>query len=199
MKKLAFVFVLIGIVISFGYMHSASAESLNSQTVNDAGWEKLTPGEQAAIIQQVTAKSAGKTDQSTSKVTPENFEKWVSAGTSVGKGLASIVKELGITVNEFVQTPAGKIGVGVLVWHVMGNELIRVVFGVILLFVWIPIWISMYRNYCFPKSKVTSERTGLFQSKRTVEYREVNEDTNGWRITLLIAFVVFAALNFWVI
>lgn len=198
MKRLAFVFVLIGILISFGYMHSASADTLSSQTVTDAGWDKLTPQQQAAILATVTSQTAGKSTEP-SKVNPENFEKWVNAGASVGKGLASIVKELGITVNEFVQTPAGKIGVGVLVWHVMGNELIRVVFGTVLLFIWIPIWISMYRNYCFPKSRVTSERTGLFQYKSVVEYREVSEDTNGWRITLLIAFVVFAALNFWVI
>jgi hypothetical protein len=198
MKKLAFVFVLFGFLISFGYMHSASADTLNSQTVSDAGWDKLTPQQQAAVLATVTSQSAGKTSEPT-KVNPENFQKWVEAGTSVGKGLASIVKELGITVNEFVQTPAGKIGVGVLVWHVMGNELIHVVFGVVFLFIWIPIWISMYRNYCFPKSKVTSERTGLFQSKRTVEYHEVDDQAAGWRIALLIAFVVFAALNFWVI
>jgi len=118
MNKLAFAFVVIIFLIAGGYMHSASAaDSLNTQSVTDAGWEKLTPAQQTTILQKVAAEAAN-TKDSTTTVSPENFQKWVDAGTSVGRGLASIVKELGITVNEFVTTPAGKIGVAVLIAHV---------------------------------------------------------------------------------
>lgn len=204
MGKLSIAILCIMGFIAFGYMHSASAaESLNTQAVSDAGWAKLSPEQQAAILQQVASQSAGKKDPATSAVSPENFQKWVDAGTSVGKGLASIVKELGITVNEFIASPAGKIGVAVLIAHVFGNEIIHIVFGTLGLCIWLPIWIYTYRRFCVLKA-VTLERHGLFSYKKTVEYRKNNdlydgENTNLWRFWLLIALVVLLALNFFVI
>jgi hypothetical protein len=146
MNRLAFVFVVIMFLIAGGYMHSASAaDSLNTQSITDAGWYKLTPAQQATILQQVASQSVDKKDPT---VSPENFQKWVDAGTSVGKGLASIVKELGITVNEFLTTPAGKIGIAALIAHVFGHEIINVIGVMVGLCIWLPIWIYTYRRIC---------------------------------------------------
>jgi len=198
MNRLAFVFVVIMFLIAGGYMHSASAaDSLNTQSITDAGWYKLTPAQQATILQQVASQSVDKKDPT---VSPENFQKWVDAGTSVGKGLASIVKELGITVNEFLTTPAGKIGIAALIAHVFGHEIINVIGVMVGLCIWLPIWIYTYRRICVLQT-VTMERTGFWHYKKTVVYRKngdsyESENTNYWRIWMLIALIILLGLSF---
>jgi hypothetical protein len=197
MRALSLFFVLVMFLITLGWMQTASADALlDSNTIHSAGWDKLTEIQKAAIIKQVT-EGAAQTNNSGLPAADE-AQKWVNVSSGIGKGLVAMVKELGVTINEFITTPAGILAMGMLVWHVMGNEIIHVVYGSILFVVWVPIWIHMYRTVCIPKKKVTMERTGMFNWKRTIEYGLETDAMTRWRIGLMAAFVFMAAITFWI-
>ena len=56
--------------------------------------------------------------------TAETVDKWVGLAERFGKALASMAKEAGIAVNDFVKTPVGLIAVGILLWKVVGVSMV---------------------------------------------------------------------------
>jgi hypothetical protein len=63
-----------------------------------------------------------------STLTPERITSWaqVAAGFADAIGLAA--NKLGVSVNEFIKTPAGMITVGVILWKVAGTAIIKICF-----------------------------------------------------------------------
>jgi len=59
----------------------------------------------------------------------ERVEKWVSIGNQVGQAIGGACKELGITVNDFIVTPAGMLTVTLIVWKVVGEDIWGIIGG----------------------------------------------------------------------
>lgn len=116
-------------------------------------------------------------------------------GAGIGKGLAVAAKELGVAVNEFSESKVGKMTMFLIVWKVMGAQvlpiIIHVVGGVCFFITMISIWLYMYRRYCFVKTvQETSDKdTGKRISKITTlqKGREVNGDTLFGFVAILAA------------
>ena len=76
-------------------------------------------------------------------VAPEVIVQDVSAYAEVAKGVAEAIgiaaREVGLAVDEFIKTDAGKMTVSLIVWHVAGDDLKGIVFGIptILFAVWL--------------------------------------------------------------
>jgi hypothetical protein len=109
---------------------SSAAGDLSSTAVNSAGFDKLTTSQQAAIIKQVTdtANRPGVDSYA------DEAEKWVNIGSHLGKGLAATAKELGVAVNDFVQTPVGQVASALIIWKLIGREMMHVLGSGIILF-----------------------------------------------------------------
>ena len=79
-----------------------------------AGFDKLSETEKAAIVQQIAEKNSNNAPI-VGNITPEKLDQFAQTGANIGKGLATAAKEIGVAVNEFVQTPVGILTVGLIV------------------------------------------------------------------------------------
>lgn len=69
-----------------------------------------------------------------STVTLGEAQKWADFGKNLGVALVSTAKELGIAVNEFSQTGIGKVTTAIIVYKLVGRDIIHFVVGLILMF-----------------------------------------------------------------
>jgi hypothetical protein len=131
MKKF---FAVILMVVSF----SAFAGN-DSETVRNAGFARLSEAEKAEVIKMVADKAASKDASVPAALTEDKVEKWVKIGSNIGQGLAGAAKEVGVAVNDFSQTPVGQLTMLLIVWHMIGAQLIHVFGGIMIWIVGIAI------------------------------------------------------------
>jgi hypothetical protein len=115
-------------------LFSMNSFAIDSDDVRYAGFSKLSEADKAEVIKMVDEKS--KTQQIKPEVivsTLENSEKWVTLGSSLGKALAAVAKELGVAVNDFATTPIGILTTAVIVWHFIGGAVVHVIVGLLIL------------------------------------------------------------------
>ena len=115
---------------------AAQAVSLNVDSVNSAGFGNLTEAQKADVISQI-AKQAEQNSKNGNIVSnlpsASTLSEWASSGAEIGKGLAAAAKELGIAVNDFVKTPVGQITMILIIWKVIGAELVHIFGGLLIL------------------------------------------------------------------
>ena len=131
MKKF---FAVILMAVSF----SAFAGN-DSETVRNAGFARLSEAEKAEVIKMVADKAASKDASVPAALTEDKVEKWVKIGSNIGQGLAGAAKEVGVAVNDFSQTPVGQLTMLLIVWHMIGAQLIHVFGGIMIWIVGIAI------------------------------------------------------------
>lgn len=121
-------------------MVSISAWAGNtSDAVNSAGFSKLTEAEKAEVIKIVADKASSKDSSVPVALTEDRVEKWVKIGSNIGQGLAGAAKEVGVAVNDFSQTPVGQLTMLLIVWHMIGAQLVHVFGGIMIWIVGIAI------------------------------------------------------------
>lgn len=119
-------------------MVSISAWAGNdSGTVRAAGFAKLSEAEKAEVIKMVADKASQKDIMPT--MTEDKVEKWVKIGSNIGQGLAGAAKEVGVAVNDFATTPVGQLTMLLIVWHMIGAQLIHLIGGILIWIVGIAI------------------------------------------------------------
>ena len=112
-------------------MVSISAWAGNdSDTVRAAGFAKLSEAEKAEVIKMVADKASQK--DVTPVMAEDRVEKWVKIGSNIGQGLAGAAKEVGVAVNDFANTPVGQLTMILIVWHMIGAQLIHVFGGIMI-------------------------------------------------------------------
>ena len=118
---------------------------LNAANVNQAGFDHLTEEQKAHVVQQVAAMAA---QQNSPQSVAEKANEWAEVGTALGQGLVAAARELGIAVNEFSTTTVGKIATAMLLWHYMGNDVVRLVAGFMIALVGFAYlrWLMNYQN-----------------------------------------------------
>lgn len=144
----------------------------------------LTDSQKAQVVSQIAALK----EQSTPK--PSDVNEWVNIGMSIGKGIAATAAELGVSVDKFIGTTTGKIAMALIVWHVVGNDIMHMAAGFIFFITFIPIWFYMNRRYCVIKSITKSEGKG-----KVVEYYTDDDDIGETRGGLLVVLLVIVIAN----
>lgn len=109
---------------------------------------QLTPDQQAilqAILKESPAAAAALAQPPKAEAAVDVAAKWAELGKSIGVGMVSAAKEIGVAANQFIQTDVGKITAAVIIWKFMGEDAIRLmdwiidkVSGAILVFVVAP-------------------------------------------------------------
>ena len=111
-----------------------------ANAVNSAGFSKLSEAEKAEVIKMVADKAATKEAGMIPQLASEDkVEKWVKIGSNIGQGLAGAAKEVGVAVNDFAKTPVGQMAMVLIVWHMIGAQLIHVFGGILIWIVGIAI------------------------------------------------------------
>ena len=105
------------IIATFFMLFSVLAQAqISIHDAGRAGFDKLSETEKAAIIQQIAEKNSNNVPI-VGNITPEKLDQFAQTGANIGKGLAAAAKEIGVAVNEFVQTPVGILTVGLIAWQ----------------------------------------------------------------------------------
>lgn len=80
----------------------------------------------------------------------DGVRKWGSVSTEVAKGLvvglAAAAKEANIAVNDFAVTPVGRITTAIIVWKMIGHDILRAIAGILLIFIVAPSMWHLYRQ-----------------------------------------------------
>ncbi len=70
----------------------------------------------------------------------EDVSKYVELGRSIGVGLGEAAKSLGVEVNKFASTPVGKMATFLIVYHIVGDDILGFIVGFFWYFTLIPLW-----------------------------------------------------------
>lgn len=124
MKKLAT--LILASILSF----AAVAGSGTAQDATSVDVSKLTAAQKAEVLKYAANLEATKPDaQGISEKTREEVGKWGELGVGMGRAAVAAAKEVGVAANEFVQTPLGKVTMGVVVYKVIGHDVIKFFVG----------------------------------------------------------------------
>lgn len=181
MKKLLIIF---GLLIST----IVSAEVSSQLDVS-----KLTQEQRAAIQLQITQIAERKADSSNLAVTVrEEASKWADLGKNVGTALVASAKEVGQGVNEFSQTQVGQITTAIIVYKVIGRDVIKLVVGFMTLVVGTLISFYVFRNAGadFTYENI-SRLNGLWVSKKMTK-KSRSED---WHIASMTVSLIILVLT----
>ena len=155
MKRL---FWIVAFLISF----SAFAGT-NPDVIRTAGWENLSESQRAEITKMVADKSAASV-ASPIGVVPDvkKIDEYVAVGERVGKMMGGAAKEVGVAVNEFINTPVGKWTMFLIVWKYMGVMAIHFFGGLVVLLVGAVVMTALYRRLVHTTITYDKEKTNIF-------------------------------------
>lgn len=132
----------------------------------------LTP-EQAAQLAKASTTDA----KNISAVVREEASAWGEMGANMGKALVGAAKEVGVAANEFSQTPLGKVTVAVVVYKVIGEDLIGKIVGLGILVTMLGVAVWFLRTSKFSEVEYTYVPVmwGAFNIKRELK-RKTSDD-----------------------
>ena len=137
----------------------------------------------------------------------DRYGKWVGAGHEIGVAVNDSLAAITTNANAFAQTPVGKWTVFIVIWKVIGHDLMGFILGIGTLIIGLPLWIWSYRKY-LPQTVIT-ERTydttnRWFRRVATEKFAVINQvndrDTasNWYRAMHFVFLVVLFGLSMWV-
>lgn len=148
---------------------------------------KLTDVQQAELALDVAKKIEAQKAPGVSN--PQAVKQWVNYGTEIGQALAGTARELGVVANDFIQTPAGKVTLAMIVWKVMGHDIIHVGLAAMMFFTLIPGWIYMFNRMCIVKGYEYEDYVvdGKPKTRRVKQYYDSSRDSiDGTRLMMAL-------------
>lgn len=108
---------------------ATSVEGIQSIDVS-----KLTSEQKAQLLTSATTMASdAKPDVSTSEKVREEASKWVDLGGNMGRAAVGAAREVGMAANDFVGTPLGKATMAVVVYKIVGRDIVKIAIGGVLM------------------------------------------------------------------
>lgn len=158
---------------------------LGTDAVSNAGFSDLTEQQQAEIIKTITDKKAEASQVAQTSAVDE-AQKWVNLGASIGKGLAGSARELGMAVNDFAATDAGKLTTALIVWNIMGDDAMDLFGGLMFIIVGLSALTYMFRR-TYPTTYYYHDN-GKVSRKETA--KPSSDAVGGWVFTYLVVIAI---------
>lgn len=120
--------------------------SISATAATSVDTTQLTDSQKAALQKTVDEM---KSPSNISAVAREETEKWANLGGNMGRAAVGAAKEIGVAANEFVATPLGKVTMGVVIYKVIGRDIMKVVAGsFVLIFMFsLAFWLFNKKHY----------------------------------------------------
>ena len=173
MKKLLMCLMVIFLLFSFApVIQPAHAVSVN------VNLEDLPEEARNAILDHQAGKDKKKVD-------PDQIEAFEKYGIALGKSINALVKELGVTLNDFIKTPVGKLTTGVLLWKLVFFEVLIVCLKLgALIFATSILLFSFVRFHVPHKVKRKDDKTGEVEISWVQKF-----DFNSGEVKMLSVFI----------
>ena len=121
------------------------------------------------------------------------------AAEGFAKALGIAAKELGVTVNDFLQTDAGKLTAILIIWKVAGASLVKMMYGTVFITVGLTLaralYVKLFQNGYkeVTYSYLFGTFTGTKQVRVTKSFKDLNNEGE-WLVLWMIVFIVIGSL-----
>ena len=127
---------------------------------------------------------------------PEQLSQWGLVAQEWAKALGIAANELGIAVDTFLDTDAGKLTAAIIIWQVAGENIIGVVFGIPLLIVVFVVGIrtaqrAKIKRICYSDTETNWRGKPIIKE---VVYWDEDETAMYW-----VAYILTAIFSIWII
>jgi len=140
MKKLFGISIVLCMLLVF--IPTSFAQTSNTLNLKDL--EGLSQSARNEIINNKLDAMENTVTNKIINIDPEKAEKWASI---ISTTIKTICNDLSISVNEFVKTPVGKITIFLIVYKVIGEDIKRIVFGVLGWLVTVSLILALMRKF----------------------------------------------------
>lgn len=124
---------------------------------------------------------ANKVEEKMKGVDPETISTWASIAQEVAKALGVAAREVGVSVNEFIKTPAGWLVVAIVLWTFLISDIIMIVLCVLSIwFLLRRIKLSKIKSY--DVTEMPSKIFGLTRVVKTPVYNDDIAEGDAWVI-----------------
>lgn len=127
----------------------------------------------------------------------EDVHSWVGVGHEVGTAVNESLAAITTQANNFAHTGVGKVTVALVVWKVIGEQAVHLVFGLLEIVLFLPIFLWSYRRMCMDKRVVVKDG-GWFKEKeyKVISYRDnwINSEFTP-REGHCLALTIFSIVN----
>jgi len=190
--------MIIGVILSLSAIASmATTAQINVDGLTDAQIAALK-----AMAANTVASTAKAATEATALPSLSVAATWGSQAALAAQGFAQAIgiaaKELGVTVNDFLRTDAGKLTAILIVWKVAGAGLVKMLFGVFFITVGLSFAYGLYRKlFSAGYREVTYSRlfgvfTGTKQVRITKSFADLDNEGEWMMLWIIIILVVLS-------
>ncbi len=163
--------------------------------VNTYGLTDMQKAELALQAEKMKNPAPGTVTQA-SDVALDATKKWAEAGKGLAVGIVAAAKEAGVAVNEFAATPVGKITTAIIVWKMLGKDILDIFLGFFFLLVLLPAAALVYRS-AMTESVVRENKPilfGLFGLTRSVVVSRKWNTNSETTIPLTLCYIFLSVI-----
>lgn len=123
MKRILFVVAMMFSSLSFAAYETCA---INNSGLPDSVVQKLKTDCETLRLEQLKKEGLEKAAEASAPfITPEKVTGWAQVAEGFANAMGAAAKQLNISVNEFIKTPAGMITIGVILWKVVGVSILK--------------------------------------------------------------------------
>lgn len=147
------VFVVLTILFGLAvYSSNYSYAEANCDSMNVTG----VPND---VLIELKKKCVDMSKTASSTISTDNLIEYAEFGRKYGMALSEAAKSIGSSVNDFAQTPMGRLMVVLVVWKIIGHDLVGILGGFIWFSTMLPLWIYMFHRMVLSTRKITETYT----------------------------------------
>jgi hypothetical protein len=184
MKKLLMVFAL---------MFSTAVYAQNSVDVTGLSAAQIAELKKSVI----DAKLQKDEPTNISAIVRQEAGAWGDMGANMGKAMVGAAKEMGVAANDFSQTSLGKVTVGIVVYKIIGRDILKIVVGLVVLILGSSISLYLLFSYRWGEAIYETKPAlfGLINRKYVISYKEDSDQILGKLISSGVTLVLTMALG----
>lgn len=120
------IFLVVAMMFSSGAFAAYGTCEIGNSGLPDAVVQKLKADCETLRLDQISKEALEKTtEKNAPMITPERITGWAQVAEGFANAMGAAAKQLNISVNEFIKTPAGLITIGVILWKVIGVSILK--------------------------------------------------------------------------
>ena len=159
-------------------------------TINVLAQEFDTSG----LTKEQVAKLQLNAEQMKSSKSVDMAKEYVELGEMIGKALGSTAREMNVAVNDFAQTPVGKLSMVLIIWKVIGREGLHYLVGSLIMIIGLWMWVYYFRRLCFIQSIEYGTGWWIFRAKKIIYIDKPSDDINVTRVIMFLILIgIFTA------
>ena len=163
--------------------------------------EKLGPEARDAVLNTVKASQ----DTNIIQKVIANPGQLTSFAKELGGAVAEVCKALNVGVNDFVKTPVGILTTGIIIYKVVGRDIIHYTIGTVFFLIALTIWLLSWRRSHTCERIVTKiEKVGnkdrvtdvKYVPRHTFQNHDTRDVSAGLHVTMLCVIIIITCLIF---